>query len=538
MQSGKNLGVMVDCSRNAVMSVQGLKHFVDVIGKMGYNRLFLYMEDVYELENEPLFGYLRGRYSKKELKEIDLYAKEKGIEVIPCIQTLAHLNQIFTWGTYAEINDVNDILLVEEERTYQLIDKMLKTCRECFTTNTLHIGMDEAHMLGLGKYLDKHGYTDRNELFLRHLNIVCDMATNYGFKPKIWSDMFFHLAFGRYYGKEGEIPEWVRNKVPKNVELVYWDYYSDDIEMYEKMIEKHLSFDRDVSFAGGGWKWACFTPKNSYSIPRSQLALKACNKYGIQDRMITLWGDDGDECPIYAVMPALMHFAECSNGNYDMASIKQKFNDLFGENFDDFMMFDLKFPDTFNKEMPESNGAKGMFYNDLFFGRLDSMILGDGSEAKQYRKFVKRIREAKDRSTNYKRIFEFYEKLSAFLSIKYDLGYRTRVAYQNKDEAGLKKLVLDYKKAERLLRSFHKIAQNVWLTDNKPNGFEVQEIRIGGLLLRIQSCREKLEKYLKKEISVIEELEVEVVDYYGKAEQTKIIPSCWGYAHASTVNRI
>ena len=531
------LGVMIDCSRNAVMSASGLKRFIDVICKMGYDRLLLYMEDVYEIEGEPLFGYMRGRYSKSELKELDEYALSKGIELVPCIQTLAHLNQIFSWGTYAKINDVNDILLVGEERTYRLIDRMLKTCFECFSTKSIHIGMDEAHMLGLGKYLDKHGYTDRNELFLQHLNKVCDMAVNYGFKPMIWSDMFFHLAFGQYYVKDGEIPKWVREKVPKCVELVYWDYYSEDKDLYFSMIEKHLAFDNPVSFAGGAWKWACFTPINGYSIPKTELALRACNQYGIKDRMITLWGDDGNECPAYAVLPTLMYFAECSRGNYDLENVKQKFNELFEENFDDFILLDLRFPDNFQKKSPESNGAKAMFYCDPFIGKYDSAVYGTGAERKQYELFAEQIREAKKRSKNYGYIFELYEKLCDFLSVKYDLGYRSREAYQAKDKKTLRALVDDYQKAEEKLEIFHKAFQKTWYQDNKPSGFDVQELRIGGLLLRLKSCQERIEKYLSGEITQIEELEVKLVDYYGGTELEKTIPICWGAAHASTVNR-
>ena len=39
------------------------------------------------------------------------------------MQTLAHLNQIFKWKTYRPVNDTADILLVDEERTYELIEK-------------------------------------------------------------------------------------------------------------------------------------------------------------------------------------------------------------------------------------------------------------------------------------------------------------------------------------------------------------------------------------------------------------------------------
>ena len=75
------LGVMLDCSRNAVMSVAELKNFILTLKKTGYNCLQLYTEDTYEIEGEPQFGYRRGKYTKAELKEIDAFAKKNGVEL-------------------------------------------------------------------------------------------------------------------------------------------------------------------------------------------------------------------------------------------------------------------------------------------------------------------------------------------------------------------------------------------------------------------------------------------------------------------------
>ena len=94
----KLFAAMLDCSRNAVMRVGEVKKFASLLKKLGYNALMLYTEDTYEVEGEPYFGYMRGRYSKTEMKEIVTYCDSIGMEVIPCIQTLAHMNQIFRWA--------------------------------------------------------------------------------------------------------------------------------------------------------------------------------------------------------------------------------------------------------------------------------------------------------------------------------------------------------------------------------------------------------------------------------------------------------
>ena len=128
------LGVMIDCSRNAVMNLKSLKRFVDIIKLMGYDTLMLYTEDTYEVDGHPLFGCMRGKYTKNEIKEIDSYCVENGIELIPCIQTLAHLNCMFRWNEYADINDCDDILLSEDEKTYKLIESMFSTISQCYTS--------------------------------------------------------------------------------------------------------------------------------------------------------------------------------------------------------------------------------------------------------------------------------------------------------------------------------------------------------------------------------------------------------------------
>ena len=67
----KDLGYMVDCSRGAVPKVESLKRLITILKEFGYTYIMLYTEDVYEIDGEPYFGYMRGRYSKKEIKEID-----------------------------------------------------------------------------------------------------------------------------------------------------------------------------------------------------------------------------------------------------------------------------------------------------------------------------------------------------------------------------------------------------------------------------------------------------------------------------------
>ena len=200
MRNFDTFGVMIDLSRNAVMTVSEMKRFILLLSKMGYNQVQLYMEDTYEVAGEPYFGYFRGRYTQTELKDLDDYAFACGIELVPCIQTLAHLETLLRWPTFKKVADSYGTLLVGEDETYQLIELMISSLRRCFHTNKINIGMDEAGSIGQGRYREIHGERDRIVVFCEHLTKVCEITAKYGFEPMIWSDMFYRLANnGEYY---------------------------------------------------------------------------------------------------------------------------------------------------------------------------------------------------------------------------------------------------------------------------------------------------------------------------------------------------
>lgn len=72
-------GLFLDSSRNAVATVETIKKMLRKLAVLGHNRFMLYMEDIYEIPEEPYFGAYRGKYTKKELREIDRYGQLLGV---------------------------------------------------------------------------------------------------------------------------------------------------------------------------------------------------------------------------------------------------------------------------------------------------------------------------------------------------------------------------------------------------------------------------------------------------------------------------
>ena len=532
------LGVLLDCSRNAVISTEGLKRFLPYLEKMGYNYLYLYTEDTYEICNEPLFGYMRGGYSVSEIKEADRLCRAHNVELRPCIQTLAHTGRLFSWRKFADIRDTADILLADDEKTYAFIDKMFASAAQCFTSRNIHIGMDEAYLLGRGRYADRHGFRDSADIFYSHLKRVCEIAEKYGFTPTIWSDMLFRKTAGgnSYADMTGDAPG--RTLLPENLRIAYWDYFEKDERVYSRKIRAHKAFGRDITFAGGAISWCGFHSANHVSLDRIPKAIRACRRNGIGDILMTVWGDNGGECPFYAVLPSLFYAAECARGEFSPENAKEKFARTLGENWDDFLLFDLRMPPDITVQDDIASGAKEFLYCDYFNGRFDSTVRENCPEREIYRGYAERFTRAAENSRSFGYLFECYALLCGVLYSKYDLGAVTRAAYRRKDIKALKALLNRYAEVLRRIEKFAATFEKAWFYNYKPNGFDVQDLRLGGIIMRTKSCMRRIDDYVNGKITKIDELETPLADYYGGEEFEKKVPFLNCYTDIATANKL
>lgn len=507
--SFKDLGIMVDCSRNAVKSVEGVKDIIRHLALMGYNQLMLYTEDTYEIEGEPFFGYRRGRYTVREFNEIDDYAAEFGIEMVPCIQTLAHLNAIFRWPVYNDIHDIDDIMFAGEEKTYELIDKMFASMKKSLKSNKINIGMDEAHKLGKGKYLDKNGLVPPTEILLKHLNRVVEIAKKYGYTPMMWADMFFRIANGgEYYAADGTTVD-VSGLIPDGLELIYWDYYHEEKEHYDKMITAHEAMGAEVIFAGGAWTWVGFTPANKYSLATSDAAMRSMIEKGLKRAFFTMWGDNGAECSFYAVLPSLMFIAERAYGNEEY---KDALHALTNIDFDKFMAIDINNVLDEYADVKVYNPSKYMLYSNCFAGLFDYLVREGDSAI--YQKHVKTLNAVEKSAGRYSYLFATQRALAEVLAIKYELGVKTRNAYNTKDTKAIKTLLKgSYYPLIKRLEEFYECFEYQWFKENKPQGFEVQDTRIGGVIKSVEHCAKRLEAYMQGKVTSIPELEEKMLDF-------------------------
>lgn len=329
--------VLFDCSRNPVLTVTHARHWLRRLALLGYNMLMLYTKDAYQLPGETYFGYMRGAYSQDEIRAMDATAQALGIEMIASIQTLGHLEPVLRWPAYAGVRDTDNVVLVDQPETYALLEKMLAFWSGALSSRRIHIGMDETHDLGRGRFMDRFGHADAFTLYNRHLGRVCAICRNHGLQPMLWSDMYFRLGNPErnYYDLKTPIPDAVKAAIDPQARLVYWDYYHTETDFYQKMLEKHRGLGQgDPIMASGIWTWVRLWYDHRQTVRTVRPCLQACRAAGVRELIFTMWGDDGGYCDFNSAFAGLAWAAdEAGNGTADDDRIEKLFAAIFGTSY-------------------------------------------------------------------------------------------------------------------------------------------------------------------------------------------------------------
>lgn len=514
-------GIMADVSRNAVLRVETVKDLISRIARMGMNTFMLYMEDIYKIDDCPYFGYMRGAYTEDELKEIDAYAACFGVEVVPCIQTLAHLTSTLRWPYAEGMRDTADVLLVGADKTYDFIEKMISSLSRSLSSERIHIGMDEAWGLGSGVYKSIHGEVDKFEIVSSHLKKIVEILNKYDKKPVMWSDMLFRIASdtGRYFDTGVVMPDNILDIIPESVTMAYWDYYNEKSDIYHDMIRIHKDMQRDVAFFGGIWTWNGIAVNYDKTFRTTAPAMEACYKYGINEICATLWHDDGGETDIYTALLGMQLYSEYAYyENVSTKHLSEMFYICTGSRAEDFLLFDLdNLPeaDEYKKTLTDIEGvvtaAKHTLYQDVLQGLFDKQyedIDLKGHYGEIYAKLCKA-----DFPEDLKELSEYHTQLAKVLYLKSDIGLRIAASYKNNDKPALKDNVEELKNLYSEICVLHDKLSVLWLKNNKAFGLDRLDLRFGGLKERILRAESRLGMYLSDEIKCIEELEEEKLPF-------------------------
>lgn len=501
-------GIMFDCSRNAVLKPQALRFFFRKMALMGLNLGMMYTEDTYEVPGQPFFGYKRGRYTYDELKALDDYASLFGIELCPCIQTLGHLKRILHWPAYHHLRDNDEVLLADLDETYELLDQMIHAATAPYRSRRIHLGMDEAYGVGLGAHLTRYGYEDPHSVIGRHLSRVLGICDKYGLHAMMWSDMYFHLD-GRNYHSPGLPSEKAKAAVDPRITLMYWDYYQPKEEAYADALYKHAQFPAPTVFAGGIWTWIGPAPDYPTTLQNTISGLTACAKANIPLALATAWGDNGGECNLTAALLGLQLYGELTfRPDYDEDELARRFRRCCHADAQAFLDLSLLNYMPGMKDNPSDpvNACKFMLYQDPLIQLFEADTAGYAM-AEHFGSLVTRYARYALENPDYALLFDFYTALANALALKCVWHEQAGDAVRSRNREQAAALADGIPATVEALDTLRVVWRRLWESTNKPNGFEIIEVRMGGIAARMATAGEKMRAFALGQVDTIPELE-------------------------------
>jgi hexosaminidase len=312
-------GISDDISRGQVSTEENFKKIIRFIARYKMNVYSLYMEDMFHFQSYPLIGKGRGALTAEEVKDLDEYAKQYHVDLIPIFETLGHWENILQMPQYADLAEFPgaQTLNVSDARVYTMLDNMIRELSSTFSSPYFNMGADESWDVGLGANKEEVAKMGIAAVHAEHYKRVISIIRKYGKKPMMYGDIILNN------------PD-ILAEIPKDVIIVDW-HYGGAFEYGSPEVFRKAGFQFIVSPAVTNFTG----PFPNY--PNTFVNIRELNRTGRENGSLGLltssWNDYGGEELRELNYLGYAWGAECSwySGNTDSEGFTAAFlRDFYG----------------------------------------------------------------------------------------------------------------------------------------------------------------------------------------------------------------
>ena len=274
-------GISDDISRGQVSTVENFKKIIRFLARYKMNTYSPYIEDMFAFQSHPLIGKGRGALTSAELKELDTYAKQYYVDIIPIFQTLGHCENLLSIPEYLHYAEYpgGRTLNISDEGTYTLLDELIGELCSSFSAPYFNMAADETRDVGLGASKERVAKLGLPKVLAEHYRRVAGIIKKHGKTPMIYGDIIL------------KNPE-ILDMIPKDILIVDWNY--DPQYHYDSpQVFKTAGFPFVVSPAVRNYRGPFLDYFNSFeNIERFSRAGYDTGSNGL---LISSWNDYGGE---------------------------------------------------------------------------------------------------------------------------------------------------------------------------------------------------------------------------------------------------
>ncbi len=222
---------------------------IDELSAYRYNKFILEYENRFPYQKhtditDPL------HFTPEQVGEIQAYAAQRFIEIIPLQQTIGHLEYMLKLPQYYHLremrnfpetdkpygfnsvgfkhyNDIDEICASNED-AYAVVESMLDEMIIAHPDSSyVHLGCDEAwNLLSCKKCIEKFGVNGANRLYAGHINRMAGKVLAAGKTPIVWDDMLRHFT-------DSELEQ-----LDKRIVIMIWLYYESNYKLAKQLTQR------------------------------------------------------------------------------------------------------------------------------------------------------------------------------------------------------------------------------------------------------------------------------------------------------------
>ncbi len=273
-------GFMMDLSHGQLLRVEEIERQIDHLARYKANQFYLYSEAAIELEGYSLVNP-EGRYTREQIRSIIGYARQRHVDVVPCLELYGHLHDLFRMEQFSDLSlpRYGSEFDPRNPRVLTVLDDLVRQTSKLFTSPWYHVGFDEPW--ALGKLGTAQG-GDPFRIYIDVLRHVASEAQRYNKRMMFWADM---LSGARIFSRHPELIA----ELPKGTIAVPWVY--EDRADFTPYLEPLAKMNVPTVVAPGIWNWNEVFPDYHKTFRNVNGLLATGRKYGTMGCLTTGWTD-------------------------------------------------------------------------------------------------------------------------------------------------------------------------------------------------------------------------------------------------------
>lgn len=273
-------GVMIDFSEGELIRVSEAERQIDLMARFKINQYYFYSEASIEFEGYDVVNP-NGRYTREEVRHVIEYARQRHIDVVPCMELYGHMHNLFRFEKYADLGlpRYGGEFDPRNPRMYEVLDNWIEQTAKLFPSPWYHVGFDEPWSLGkIGVVPGK----DPFKTFMEVLGHISEKAKSHGKRIGFFADI------DQGASTLSKHPELLKD-VPAGAIAYPWIY--EVRTNYARFVEPLSSRGIPTVVTPGIWGWNELFPDYHRSFFNINELTATGRKHGTLGILNTTWTD-------------------------------------------------------------------------------------------------------------------------------------------------------------------------------------------------------------------------------------------------------